>query len=124
MGRYYYGDIDGKFWFAVQSSDAADRFGVKGSEPNYIEYYFNNEHLQDVKDELERIEKKLGIYKGLIDDFFNNTNSYDDKELSEALKVSMTEAKELIKEYADYELGKKIEKSILETGECSFTAEL
>jgi hypothetical protein len=77
-----------------------------------------------VKDELERFEKKLGIYKGLIDEFFNNNNSYDDKELSEALKVSMAEAKELIKEYADYQLGKKIEKSLLEKGECSFTAEL
>ncbi len=28
MGRYYSGDIEGKFWFAVQSSYAADRFGV------------------------------------------------------------------------------------------------
>jgi hypothetical protein len=124
MGRYYYGDIDGKFWFAVQSSDAADRFGVKGSEPNYIEYYFNNENLQDVKDELERIEKQLGIYKGLIDDFFNNNHSYTDEELSSALKVSMLETKMLLRNYADYILGKKIEKSILEKGECSFTAEL
>jgi len=28
MGRYYNGDIEGKFWFAVQSSDDADFFGV------------------------------------------------------------------------------------------------
>jgi len=124
MGRYYYGDIEGKFWFAVQSSDAADRFGVKGSEPNYIEYYFNNEHLQDVQDELARIEKHLGVYKHLIDEFFKNNHSYNDEELSEALKVSMVETKMLLSDYADYELGKKIEKSILETGECSFTAEL
>jgi hypothetical protein len=31
MGRYYTGDIEGKFAFAVQSSDAADRFGSCGS---------------------------------------------------------------------------------------------
>ena len=24
MGRYYHGDIEGKFWFAVQSSNDAD----------------------------------------------------------------------------------------------------
>ena len=24
MGRYYQGDIEGKFWFAVQSSNDAD----------------------------------------------------------------------------------------------------
>jgi hypothetical protein len=124
MGRYYWGDIDGKFWFAVQSSDAADRFGVRGSEPNYIEYYFSNDHLQDVQDELERIEKHLGVYKDLIDEFFKNNHSYTDEELAEALKVSMVETKMLLSEYADYQLGKKIEKSILDTGECSFTAEL
>jgi hypothetical protein len=28
MGRHYYGDIEGKFWFAVQSSFDADFFGV------------------------------------------------------------------------------------------------
>ena len=26
MGRYYDGDISGKFWFGVQSSDAANRW--------------------------------------------------------------------------------------------------
>ena len=30
MGRYYNGDIEGKFWFAVQSSDDADFFGQQG----------------------------------------------------------------------------------------------
>ena len=33
MGRYYNGDIEGKFWFAVQSSDCADRFGSIGEQP-------------------------------------------------------------------------------------------
>ena len=28
MGRYYNGDINGKFWFAVQNSNCADRFGL------------------------------------------------------------------------------------------------
>ena len=28
MGRYITGDIERKLWFAVQSSNAADRFGV------------------------------------------------------------------------------------------------
>ena len=30
MGRYYTGDIEGKFWFGIQSSNSADRFGVIG----------------------------------------------------------------------------------------------
>ena len=28
MSRWYSGDIEGKFWFGIQSSHAADRFGV------------------------------------------------------------------------------------------------
>ena len=40
MGRYYTGDIEGKFCFAVQSSYAADRFGFEGT-PSYINYHFN-----------------------------------------------------------------------------------
>ena len=42
MGRYYNGDIDGKFWFAVQSSDDADFFGVQG-ESSYLSYYFSED---------------------------------------------------------------------------------
>ena len=36
MGRYYSGQIAGKFWFGVQDSDDAEAFGVEGTdEPNY-----------------------------------------------------------------------------------------
>ena len=51
MGRYYDGDINGKFMFAVQSSSAADRFGSEGHN-NYLEYYFDEEHLPTIKEEL------------------------------------------------------------------------
>ena len=44
MGRYYDGDIEGKFMFAVQSSTAADRFGSEGFN-NYVDYYFDESHL-------------------------------------------------------------------------------
>ena len=40
MGRYYSGDIEGKFWFAVQSSDDADFFVATGEHSNYFDYYF------------------------------------------------------------------------------------
>lgn len=40
MGRYYSGDIEGKCWFGIQDSDAADRFGVTGTTPEYLEYHF------------------------------------------------------------------------------------
>ena len=46
MGRYYSGDIEGKFGFAIQNSNAADRFGVTGQTPNFLEYYFLTVLLQ------------------------------------------------------------------------------
>lgn len=36
MGRYYGGDIAGKFWFAVQSSFDARHFGVEPTGPRWI----------------------------------------------------------------------------------------
>ena len=32
MGRYYHGDIQGKFWFGVQSSSDASHFGVEPTQ--------------------------------------------------------------------------------------------
>ena len=52
MGRYYSGDIEGKFMFAVQNSNAADRFGATGCYPNTIEYHFDEDHLEDINEEL------------------------------------------------------------------------
>ena len=46
MGRYYDGDIEGKFWFAVQSSNAPERFGAQEFEPSHINYYFDEEQLK------------------------------------------------------------------------------
>lgn len=54
MGRYYTGDIEGKFWFAVQSSDDADFFGVEGNEPSEIEYCYEEDNLPDVKEGVEK----------------------------------------------------------------------
>ena len=62
MGRYYSGDIEGKFWFGIQSSNDADNFGVEGS-CTYIDYFFDEENYDDVIKELERCVKYLGKNK-------------------------------------------------------------
>ena len=123
MGRYYSGDIEGKFWFAVQSSDAADRFGVTGVQPSELYYYFSEEEdLQNVQDELKRIEELIGVENiKKLDRFFEETNGYNDSILQEAgLLEIWNNSRE---DYADYELGKKIEQCLIDEGECSFTAE-
>ncbi len=119
MGRYYSGDNQGKFWFALQSSTAADRFGSTHYEPNYVNYYFYEEHLEDVQDELKRIEDKLGDKLQVITKFFEQNNGYNDEMLE---KAGITRSE--LSEYADYGLGKKIEQCIISTGQCEFEAEL
>lgn len=118
MGRYYSGDIEGKFWFAVQSSDCADRFGSIGYEPSYIEYYFDTEHLSGVKEEIQNIEENLGDKKQKLDDFFAKRDSYTDSMLEES---GIT--KHDLSDYADLLMGYKIRDCIEDTGACSFTAE-
>lgn len=119
MGRYYNGDINGKFWFAVQSSDAPSRFGGEVCEPTYIQYYFGEDHLENVENEIKKIEEKLGDKKTTLDNFFKENNwAYNDEMLE---KIGITQ-KEL-EDYADLGLGIQIRDCIKENGECNFEAE-
>ena len=119
MGRYYNGDINGKFWFALQSSDCADRFGVSGSQPEVLNYYFSEDDLEGVEQEIANIEESLGDKLKVIDDFFEGKDIYNDKDLSDA-GITQDE----LREYADLGLGKKIRDCIKEDGQCEFEAEL
>ena len=118
MGRYYSGDIEGKFWFGTQSSDAADRFGVVGIQPSELQYYFSEDDLEGVEEEIQNIEESLGEKKQILDDFFASVNGYRDQDI-EALGVSQDE----LSDYADIILGMKIRDHIKEFGQCEFTAE-
>lgn len=124
MGRYYNGDIEGKFWFGIQDSDAADRFGVTGQQPQELYYYFGEEDLPKIYQELTYIENKLGNKLVLLRKFFEENNSYTDEKVAEYLNVSLNVIQRILEDYADYELGLKIMKSIQTTGQCEFTAEL
>lgn len=119
MGRYYEGSINGKFWFGLQASNSADRFGVTGSQPEILEYHFGKEDLDEVTQEIERIEATLGDNKKVIEDFFNDKNGYDPRDLEEA-GIN----RETLREYADLLLGIQIRDCITGQGYCTFDAEL
>lgn len=123
MGRYYFGDIDGKFWFGVQSSDAADRFGVTGSAPAELYYYFDESDLEGVEQELEIIKLSYGDYFDKLDTFFDVNDSYTDAKVIAYLDVDAKLYSKIMSEYADYRLGIKIRDCIKENGSCEFTAE-
>ena len=103
MGRYYNGDIDGKFWFAVQPSDAGERFGAVQIEPYYIEYEIERESYKDIVKELDNIKSRSQIDK--VDAMFKKVSGYNDDTLKEYVV-----SKKDVSEYADYELGMQIKK--------------
>lgn len=125
MGRYYSGDIEGKFWFAVQNSNDASFFGGEECEPNYISYSFSKENdMKSVEDGLKACLKELGKYKAPMDKFFKEAKAYNNEELSKAISVPIEKIPTLLEWYARYSLGSKIHKCLKKEGYCNFEAEL
>jgi len=130
MGRYYEGDISGKFWFAVQSSNAPARFGGEEYEPSYINYYFDEEQLKEVEEELDRIHKNMQGNIEKLDEFFKVNNGYNDQMIIDFYlaryneTINEEEVKDMLVEYADYDLGMRIANCIKEKGECNINCEL
>ena len=122
MGRYYHGDIEGKFWFAVQSSCDGEYFGMEEQEPSYLPYY--SDDLDLAEEGVEECKAKLRGYLTIMRKFFNSRSSYTDKSLAEALEVSEEKTAHLLKWYARLTLGEKIVKCIKEEGSCWYEAEL
>jgi hypothetical protein len=137
MGRYYSGDIEGKFWFAVQSSDDASFFGGSEEEvysqtdegedclePYELEYFFQTGDLEDINNGIEECLSQLGDRKGQLDAFFARLDSYNNTMVSESLEINVIEVRPLLEWYARLELGVKIRDCVKVKGQCSFFAEL
>jgi hypothetical protein len=131
MGRYYQGDIEGKFWFAVQNSDDANNFG--GSEIELqdddgevmeLEYFFAKEDLESINEGVQTCITDLGEFKPKLDEVFSLSNSYNPDEIARQLGVGQAKYRDLMESYARLHLGNKIKKCVEDNGECRFTAEL
>tara|TARA_Y100000114_G_scaffold104303_1_gene97545 strand:- start:158 stop:574 length:417 start_codon:yes stop_codon:yes gene_type:complete len=138
MGRYYNGDIEGKFWFGVQSSDDADFFGVQG-EPRYYSYYFEKENLPKIEEGIKKCKNALGSLLKPLNKFFEENNGYNDKMLVDYLNerrkdifpyldksdnFNEKEIRSYLEWYARLELGEQILDCVKEKGYCNFEAEL
>ena len=124
MGRYYSGDIEGKFWFAVQSSNDASHFGGESCQPNHQEFWFDTDNLPDIKAGIKKCIDGLGKYKAELDKFFKDNNGYNDEMIVKDFKISKDKVKKLLVWYARLQLGEKIKKCIAKNGSCEFEAEL
>ena len=124
MGRDISGDINHRLWFGIQDSNAADRFGVTGHQPQELYYHFDEESLPEIYQELSNIATNLGGNLILLHKFFEENDSYSDEKVAEYLNVEPDAVQKILKDYADYELGLKIAEAVRTTGQCEFTAEL
>jgi len=132
MGRYYQGDIEGKFWFGVQGSDDANYFGGseielqdEDTEDIYeLEYFFDKEDLETINEGIQTCITDLGEFKEKLDEYFKGSTGYNPDELAKHLGVDVIVYRGLMESYARLHLGGKIKKCVEENGECRFTAEL
>ena len=124
MGRYYSGDIEGKFWFGVQPSDDGEFFGAVASEPSTIDYLV--EDIEEVKRGLNKCLSVLGDNKKYLDEFFNNHNGYNDEMIEAWFKEKYNAKfdKEMLGWYARLELGEQIYECMQKKGYCDFQAEI
>jgi len=138
MGRYYSGDIEGKFWFALQSSEDAENFGALAREDHiqsredHIQYYISNDEKDgEVKEGIEECLDVLGESKERLDNFFDKNNRYNDKIAVDFWKDEYDEEldtdkfRSLLVVYARLELGRKIEEYFKKNpdDDCYFEAE-
>ena len=126
MGRYYRGDIEGKFMLGVQASDDADFFGIKG-EAEELVYHFSENQLDDIHKGIASCYEHLGKSKERLDKFFDENDMYNDEEISDYFIKEYDEeinVQETLEWYARLKLGEQIKKSVEVKGHCYFTAEL
>ena len=143
MPRSYTGDIEGKFWFAIQSSEDATHFGgvhkylneegdVCDPEDSPIEIYshFNITHLHEIRNELDYCDQQLGELKPIIQNLlksefgFYDSDTFIQTHFGSLGYTTFSSIKPKLKVYARMSLGEKILECVKTTGECNFNAEL
>lgn len=121
MGRYYNGDIDGKFMFAVQGSDAGERFGAIEQESGYIDYVvYREDSYKAIVEELKEIEETGAVNR--VNKMFEDDWLFN-KEKMKKFGVSSND----MSEYADHRMGKQMKDYFdnnPDVSELYFTAEL
>lgn len=120
MGRYYTGDIDGKFMFAIQSSDAHERFGAVEEESYYVPYVVFRHSYAEICAELDSIKQKGHVDK--VDKMFNENIGYN-KDVLKKYNISEHD----LSEWADYQIGLELKEFFDDNpnlDECRFQAEI
>lgn len=95
MGRYYYTDNgrEGKFMFAVQSSNDPEYLGMHEQERTSIDYYADEDDVPDIRKKLDEQYDKLGVpteNRIYYCKDYKEMNEYEDKYLHDKVFVSVS----------------------------------
>lgn len=142
MGRYYTGDIEGKFWFAIQDSNDAINFGgthdyVDGDgevcdeeEACDIYSHFDLTHLGDIEDELASCSRQLGELESIIQSLvasesgFSHSDKFIETHFGHLGYTTLSSFRPKLVAFARLSLGQKILACVKTQGECNFASEL
>jgi hypothetical protein len=126
MGRHYNGDVQGKWWFGVQSSHTPLRFG--GYE-THIDYTICDDDT--FKNRMKRIEDDLGDRLPILEKFFKEEPYYNNEKLHKYMSkhiegYELESVSQDVEDYADYCFGKEVQRHFKESGEdyCNVNSEL
>jgi len=95
MGRHYDGDISGKFWFAVQSSDDGEYFGAlditeENTDSDYhegfVDYVIYFSDIDKVKAGIDLCKRQLRGNYVILNEFFSSSSGYNDEMIIEHYK--------------------------------------
>ena len=126
MGRYYHGDIEGKFGFGCQSSDDADFFGVTGIEyDSPLSYEFEKSDLDKVNEGIKKCKEENLIVKHLdkYNEITKDKTYINREEISSQLGIDDDTFWKFLKINARLHLGLQIKESIEKKGQCYFEAD-
>jgi hypothetical protein len=141
MGRYYDGDIEGKFWFAVQSSDDGEYFGAlditeENTDSDYhegfVDYVIYFSDIDRVKAGIDLCKRQLRGNYLILNEFFLSNNGYNDEMIIEhyqktrGIHINEDFLREQLTIFARLDFGTQILLYFNENpGEdCHFTAEM
>ncbi len=121
MGRYYEGDIEGKFWFGCQSSQDGEFFGAMEQGPSMIEYHIDHKNIGEVHTGISKCKKELGKYLILFGLAYNGGL----EKHPEWAKLKENRQGELYKWFARLDMGMRILIFFINNPDtdCYFTAE-
>jgi len=109
MGRNYYGDVEGKFWFACQSTSDLLEFGCEETPESVLRVCVPHENLKKVEDKVIGLKDKFKKkFKVTFEEFMKKMEKKGYLSSTKDKETLTTNWDEMCKDASLIELGSKI----------------